>query len=583
MSPQQAYSPNSAATKHDSFSNLTVVSKYEAPIKETIYREFHCEYPKVHTHVTKIRDALPFPGKLGDVIAWTDAFVERIAFMAHEEEHKASEREKTIRQVTSDRDSFKSYLENQKRLTQAEKDAKKAVQDDLRIEKKKNLQQATTIKNLNDRISKNDKAFKAMVASFTEKLTQAGKHDDADHKAMEKLNEQLAEQSKELQMLQDQLDNKKGELTTKTEQLETLKTQLKKTTQDLENSEAVVKSQKETIAAANAARDIANGNVDRLQTLLEQAQKHAESVKKQLETTEASVELLNAENIKTEVQIANLKADLDKSKVAESITKQELEQAKENAKKALDKAKEDLDAANESKELYKEMSEAQEARIAAHVKEDEAHVKVDKAHAKLDKARADELNRLIQTQVAPLNAKLTASEDAFKKLQNEHNSLVHDTANKVAELEKKLETTNEDLAKARNQLESNANQAEAKRAELDGKLKNAEVTLASIESRLIEPAQHRKGERINILSVEYGGKEYTEDANRPVYDRLYKMARENSAEMMNNKFFSGDPWHLHCKSFSITYQVDGKGNLLHGYGKEDTKFRFKLEATPAKK
>ena len=78
------------------------MSKVQASIKETIPRTFTCEYPKVHTHVTKVRDALPFPGKLSDVVAWTDAFVERIAYMAHEEELVC----RIIRQASDDEPNF---------------------------------------------------------------------------------------------------------------------------------------------------------------------------------------------------------------------------------------------------------------------------------------------------------------------------------------------------------------------------------------------------------------------------------------------------------------------------------------------
>ena len=141
-----------------------------------------------------------------------------------------------------------------------------------------------------------------------------------------------------------------------------------------------------------------------------------------------------------------------------------------------------------------------------------------------------------------------------------------------------METTNKELTNAKEQLKSNATQADKMAAELDEKLKKAQSTLISMEDRLIKPAEHRKNERINIVSVEYGGKAYTEDTDRAVYDRLYKMARENSAGVMSNKFFSGDPWVGTCKSFAVTYQVSGKGKLILGYGHENATFRFNLEA-----
>jgi len=42
---------------------------------------FEWEYPSVDAHVTRVREPVPFPGKLNDVIAWTDAFIDRIASM----------------------------------------------------------------------------------------------------------------------------------------------------------------------------------------------------------------------------------------------------------------------------------------------------------------------------------------------------------------------------------------------------------------------------------------------------------------------------------------------------------------------
>jgi hypothetical protein len=49
-------------------------------------RKFDCEYPSVDPNVTRVREALPFPKELKEVIAWTDAFVDRIASLTLKEE-----------------------------------------------------------------------------------------------------------------------------------------------------------------------------------------------------------------------------------------------------------------------------------------------------------------------------------------------------------------------------------------------------------------------------------------------------------------------------------------------------------------
>jgi chromosome segregation ATPase len=234
---------------------------------------------------------------------------------------KASNREKTVRELTSDRDRVASLLENQKRLTQAEKDAKKAAQEESKIQKKKDLGQKITIKHLNDQIAQKDAAFKAMVASLTAKLTQAGAHDKADHDAIHNLNEQLAKESDERQNLGKLLNDKKDELATKTGELEILHGQLKETEKALEASQTLVKSQEKDIATVNAAKDAANGQVGRLEAVLEQAQKHAATLKTDLEAAQKTVERLNAEKTEAAARIANLEWEIITVKATEKNPK----------------------------------------------------------------------------------------------------------------------------------------------------------------------------------------------------------------------------------------------------------------------
>jgi hypothetical protein len=46
-----------------------------------ISKIFECEYPSVDANIARERQPLPFPEDLSEVIAWTDAFVDRIASM----------------------------------------------------------------------------------------------------------------------------------------------------------------------------------------------------------------------------------------------------------------------------------------------------------------------------------------------------------------------------------------------------------------------------------------------------------------------------------------------------------------------
>lgn len=59
---------------------VSPVPRPDPPLKAS--REYECEYPTVERNVRRVTDALPFPEKLEDVIAWTDAFVDRIAQVA---------------------------------------------------------------------------------------------------------------------------------------------------------------------------------------------------------------------------------------------------------------------------------------------------------------------------------------------------------------------------------------------------------------------------------------------------------------------------------------------------------------------
>lgn len=79
---------------------MPVQEKFEfKPTK--IIQEFECEYPSVDANVARERQPLPFPEKLNDVIAWTDAFVDRIASLTVAQE-KVSLRSTSVPSMKTD-------------------------------------------------------------------------------------------------------------------------------------------------------------------------------------------------------------------------------------------------------------------------------------------------------------------------------------------------------------------------------------------------------------------------------------------------------------------------------------------------
>ena len=56
------------------------------PPKKKLFKEFAVEYPSIEPNVMRVRDPLPFPENLHDLIGWTDSFVDRIAIVTQKQE-----------------------------------------------------------------------------------------------------------------------------------------------------------------------------------------------------------------------------------------------------------------------------------------------------------------------------------------------------------------------------------------------------------------------------------------------------------------------------------------------------------------
>lgn len=113
--------------------------------------------------------------------------------------------------------------------------------------------------------------------------------------------------------------------------------------------------------------------------------------------------------------------------------------------------------------------------------------------------------------------------------------------------------------------------AQADLATADSKAKDFETKLKAVEKRLVP---NEKNRWINILSVEYGGRAYSPEKDAAVFKKLYEAAEKNKNFTADNDFFGEDPWSHHCKSWSITYQLNSEGAPKHLYGREHDKACF---------
>jgi chromosome segregation ATPase len=108
----------------------------------------------------------------------------------------------------------------------------------------------------------------------------------------------------------------------------------------------------------------------------------------------------------------------------------------------------------------------------------------------------------------------------------------------------------------------------------EAKTMELEAKLAAAEKRLIPTLDPKN---INILSLEYGGRAYTNSNGSNVLASLYKHATEGSKVKIENKLFDGgDPFQHFKKTFSITYQLADGGAPIHLAGHENDVVAFKL-------
>lgn len=261
--------------------------------------------------------------------------------------------------------------------------------------------------------------------------------------------------------------------------------------------------------------------------------------------------------------------------------------AKQVAQKELGNLKIELQT---TKDTAKNALEVKDKKIATLEKE------IAGLHTKLDAAH--ELKNKLQKSLNEARVEIKKRQDSLEDAQKSIDKLSKDLTSAQAticerDVELKGTKANVDsLTKTKAKLEGDLRQAreEAKTARADEKQAQkdegkAQEQLDEVREELAqlkatnptEEVQKLKdclipnphGKSINILSVEYGGRAYTYEKDRAIYEKLYQFAEKGDEFKITNALFGGkDPWQGECKSCSITYQLGGKGAPIHIVGRE---------------
>lgn len=285
-----------------------------------------------------------------------------------------------------------------------------------------------------------------------------------------------------------------------------------------------------------------------------------------------------------------------KSLETQIITKDEiidtLEKKLDAVKQTLQKAQVDLQAANDAiatltterdnalkkiEELNLKIKEKEETivslndQVATLTAEKKAAIEAqEKAEAARKRAedRSKDLsedNKSVRSQLSTKTQELTAQIERADLLTKDLQAERVEKRN----AETRAEAAEENLKKEQTDQHQKAEEA-LKIAKINGD--ELRTKLAKLES-LANPIRI-PGRRVNIITVEYGGKAYTHDADPAVFEKLYTHADERTPFDISNTFFEGDPKEGVVKTTSITYQFTEGGAPLQIVGSEYTQAEF---------
>lgn len=531
--PAKKFEATSTVEEIHEFNSESIVSNACGqpwlPQNRKVTKNFKCEYPSVEPNVYRIKDPLPFPDDLRVLIGWTDAFVDRIASKTQECKDIMDERRIEINRLNGVVDNLEAQILSaaaeiikERGLTAKEKLRANKLESELRDAKYESEARKKIIENMTSAAAEKanvEADLRNKVADLKKNLDEKNKALKAQQKAFKEANKKAADawEVEHGHHMEDEDALAKTQILLKKEQALTksLEQQLAKIQNDLTLSEGALKASK------NTNKELSS-QVASLNQQIFEANQRITNLEQEVSTLQST--LKEAQN---NVETA--------SKKIEELTS-ENQKAKENIS-TLDK---DLKDTTDSKNaLQKTLEGTEKERDVAKSK----NVK--------DKATISELQN-----------KLSSDSAAYIALEASLNEVKSDRTN----YKKLLETAQEELKREREGQEAEVKGLEAQVARKDREIKE-------LKSRLIPNPQ---GKHVNILTVEYGSKNYTPETDRKVFDKLYGAIDDEKPFKVDNDLF-GDPWYGVQKSCCITYQVAGQGAPRVLVGQEGHELTFNTE------
>jgi DNA repair exonuclease SbcCD ATPase subunit len=488
-------------------------------VPSPVFKEFQCEWPTVDANVNRVQEPLPFPSKLKDLIAWTDAFVDRIAVLTGEEEQKTL-REKAALQAKVN--SLKTELEKTR------KDRQTAIDRRAEAEREGN--------------------------EFERKLKAALK----ENKAHEQTIKNLEEKEKNARIENSKLLKKNSELATKYEFVRKANIELKKKLADVS----------EDYEEVSALHDFDHEALEKEHKLYDEehkkrvtAEKELSETRTKLATAETKVDSLKTEvkDLKTKFATAtefNAKLEGDVARLSKGLAASEA--SLNEAKITIDGLKTVIEVGREHiAKLEQDKKKAEEglATLQGTVKTLEAEKKLIDDKLAVAQVKLAESEEQLATKVQVLNRQIEEKREAEKL---------------SAELRAELDEATAELRKA----EDKKRKAEDRLSEAEKALtkeKNGQHDALEAANKTIAKLTGGKGVKpLNITKVQYGPLNYTD-----ILNKIYKHAENGTTFKADNKFFVADPDRGVFKYWSIDYEVDGKPFHLEGPEHGDVKIDLK--------
>ncbi|KAH7126581.1 hypothetical protein B0J11DRAFT_281021 [Dendryphion nanum] len=538
----------------------------ELPISQTqIFKEFACEYPTVDPNVVRVSQPLPFPDKLQDVIAWTDAFVDRIASLTLQQGKIDELNVAELKRLTTENENLHNSLEatkaelkksgeetrkanqkaeeTKKAAELAATKAKAALQAQVQkakdaearaaretVRANKNQEEATRVANkLNAKIKELEN-LKKIIREISDaarvaldKFQHEQEHHEEDHKTLDRLRNELEKAVAENHALENKLSDILGDLA--------------EAKIDLETKEALILALTSTISDMHGELGLASQKIDELNQKLIDITGKLTDAESQLEIANKAVATLSSERDTALSKIAALSLDLKT-------------------------ANEKIDTLNTNIQTLTTEKDSETAEKL-------------KALAELEtqKTIAADLTTKLSTalgEITTINVKLEVLRTGLKRAQTERDAanVARDTAEKGFQEERNTHKEELDATK----LLTNLNVDDLKNLQTEnGQLKEQLDVAKDLAGKRLVP-HGRPGKRVNILSVEYGGRSY--ETNQKVLDKLYEHAENGTSFQISNGFFEGDPWHGVTKTASITYLVAEGGAPHHIVAVEGKQAKF---------